>query len=57
MAHTEKTRARYGAVIVVIAPAVLGAGLVYHPHIWVLLDEGAVAVAVASDSRGGGWPT
>jgi len=50
MAHIEKSTARYGAVIVAIAPAVMGAGLIYHPGIPMLLDEEAVAVAITSDT-------
>ena len=50
MAQTDETTARYGALIVAIAPAVMAAGLVYHPYITVLFQEGAVAAAVASDT-------
>lgn len=49
MAQTERTTARYGAAIVAIAPAVMGAGLIYHPQIRILLDEEAVAAAITSD--------
>jgi hypothetical protein len=48
--QNETTRARWGAAIVIIAPVVLLAGLVYHPFIAVLPDAAAVAVALAADT-------
>lgn len=36
--------------MVAIAPTVLAVGLAYHPYLQVLLDEGAVAGAVAADT-------
>jgi hypothetical protein len=51
MAPTETTSARFRAAIVAIAPAVLLAGLVSHPHIGMgPPDPAAVAVAVVSDT-------
>lgn len=44
------TRARFRAAIVAIAPAVLLAGFVYHPHIPYIPDPAAVAAAVTSDT-------
>ena len=44
------TRARFGAAIVAIAPAVLLAGLVSHPYIATLPDEAAVAAAATADT-------
>ena len=44
------TRARFGAAIVALAPAVLLVGLVSHPYIGTLPDEAAVAEAVAADT-------
>jgi hypothetical protein len=44
------TRARFGAAIVAIAPAVMLAGLFAHPYIATLPDEEAVAEAVAADT-------
>ena len=43
------TRARFGASIVAIAPAVLLFAFVYHPYIANLTDKAAVAAALASD--------
>ncbi len=44
------TRARSGAAIVALAPAVMLAGLFAHPYIATLPDEAAVAEAVAADT-------
>lgn len=44
------TRARFRSAIVAIAPGVLLAALVYHPHIPDLADKAAVAGALASDA-------
>lgn len=44
------TIARSRAAIVVIAPAVLLAGFLYHPHFAVLSDTAAIAAAVAADT-------
>lgn len=45
------TRAWWGAAIVALAPAVLLAGFVYHPHLHgVLPNSAAVAEAVAADT-------
>lgn len=44
------TRARFGAAIVVIAPAVLLAGFAYHPYVANGTDEAALAAAAASDT-------
>jgi hypothetical protein len=44
------TRARFGAAIVALAPAVMLAGLFAHPYIATLPDEAAVAEAVAADT-------
>jgi hypothetical protein len=49
VAHNETNRARLGAAIVAIAPAVLLAGLVSHPYIAILPDDAAVARAVSAD--------
>jgi hypothetical protein len=43
-------RTRFGMAIVVVAPAVLLAGLAYHPYISPPTDEAAVAAAAASDT-------
>jgi hypothetical protein len=43
------TRARFGASIVALAPAVILAGLFAHPYIATLPDEAAIAEAVAAD--------
>ncbi len=43
------TRARFGAAIVALAPAVMLAGLFAHPYIATLPDEAAIAEAVAAD--------
>lgn len=43
------TRARFEAAIVAIAPTVLLAAFVYHPHIRFIPDAAAVASAAASD--------
>jgi len=48
MSATIQTR--FGAAIVAIAPAVLLAGLVYHPYIPFVPDPAAVAAAAASDT-------
>jgi hypothetical protein len=47
---SSATRAQFRAAIVAIAPAVLLAALVYHPHIPDLTDKAAVAAALASDT-------
>jgi hypothetical protein len=47
---SQATRARFGAAIVAIAPAVMLAGLFAHPYIATLPDEAAVAEAVAADT-------
>ena len=44
------TRARLGAAIVALAPAVMLAGLFAHPYIATLPDEAAFAEAVAADT-------
>ena len=44
------TRARFGAAIVALAPAVMLAGLFAHPYIATLPDEAAIAEAVAADT-------
>ncbi len=44
------TRARFGASIVALAPAVMLAGLFAHPYIATLPDEAAIAEAVAADT-------
>jgi hypothetical protein len=44
------TRARFRAAIVAIAPAVLLAGLFYHPYISPPTDEAAIAAAATSDT-------
>ena len=44
------TRARFGASIVALAPAVMLVGLFAHPYIATLPDEAAVAEAVAADT-------
>jgi hypothetical protein len=44
------TRARFGAFIVALAPAVMLAGLFAHPYIATLPDEAAVAAAVTADT-------
>jgi len=44
------TRARLGAAIVALAPAVMLAGLFAHPYIATLPDEAGVAEAVAADT-------
>ena len=44
-------RTRFGMAIVVVAPAVLLAGLAYHPYISPPTDEAAVAAAAASDAQ------
>jgi hypothetical protein len=50
MSHpiSATTRARFGAAIVALAPAVLLAAFVYHPYIADLTDKVAVAAALAS---------
>jgi hypothetical protein len=47
---SQATRARFGAAIVAIAPAVMLAGLVSHPYIVTLPDEVAVAEAATADT-------
>ena len=49
------TRARFGASIVAIAPAVLLFAFVYHPYIANLTDKAAVAAALASDTTRWGF--
>jgi hypothetical protein len=44
------TRARFGASIVALAPAVMLAGLFAHPYIATLPDEATIAEAVAADT-------
>lgn len=44
------TKARLGATMVAIAPAVMLAGFVYHPYIPFVPDPAAVAAAAASDT-------
>ncbi len=46
---SQATRARFGAAIVALAPAVMLAGLFAHPYIATLPDEAAIAEAVAAD--------
>lgn len=48
MTETDTTRIRYGAAMVVVAPAVLATGLFFHPFIAVP-DEAAIAAAVTAD--------
>ena len=48
MSATRK--ARLGAAIVAVAPAILLAGFVYHPYLSPPTDEAAIAAAVASDT-------
>lgn len=45
---SQATRARFGAALVAIAPAVLLAGIVSHPYIADLTDKAAVAAALAA---------
>lgn len=48
---SETAKARWGAAIVAIAPAVMAAGFVYHPHLsGTLPNNTAVAEAVAADT-------
>ena len=49
------TRARFGAPIVALAPAVLLFAFVYHPYIANLTDKAAVAAALASDTTRWGF--
>jgi hypothetical protein len=44
------TRARFGASIVALAPAVMLAGLFAHPYIATLPDEAAVAASATADT-------
>jgi hypothetical protein len=44
------TRARFGASIVALAPAVMLVGLFAHPYIAILPDEAAIAKAVPADT-------
>lgn len=44
------TRARFRAAIVLIAPAALLAGFIYHPYVTIGTDEAALADAAASDT-------
>ena len=47
---SARTKARFRAAIVAIAPAVLVAGFVYHPYIAPPTDPAAIATAAASDT-------
>lgn len=47
---SQATRARSGAAIVALAPAVMLVGLFAHPYIATLPDEAGVAEAVAEDT-------
>jgi hypothetical protein len=47
---SQATRARFGASIVALAPAVMLAGLFAHPYIATLPDEAAVAAAATADT-------
>jgi hypothetical protein len=47
---SQATKARFGAAIVALAPAVMLAGLLAHPYIATLPDEAAIAEAVAADT-------
>src|SRR5918997_1402107 len=47
---SQATRARFGATIVALAPAVMLAGPVSHPYIATLPDAAAVAEAVPADT-------
>ena len=47
---SQATRARFGAAIVALAPAVMLAGLFAHPYIATLPDEAAIAEAVTTDT-------
>jgi hypothetical protein len=47
---SKATRARSGAAIVALAPAVMLAGLFAHPYIATLPDEATIAEAVAADT-------
>ncbi len=47
---SQATRARFGAAIIALAPAVMLAGLFAHPYIATLPDEAGVAEAVAADT-------
>ena len=47
---SQATRARFGAAIVALAPAVMLVGLFAHPYIAILPDEAAIAEAVAADT-------
>jgi hypothetical protein len=47
---SQTTRARSGAAIVAIAPAVMLVGLFAHPYIATLPDEAAIAEAVPADT-------
>lgn len=44
------TRARFRTAVVVIAPAVLLAGVLYHPYVAKPTDEAALGAAIASDT-------
>ncbi|MGH3133078.1 MAG: hypothetical protein ACRDNY_04955 [Gaiellaceae bacterium] len=44
------TRTRLGAAIVAVAPAVLLAGVLYHPYLSGFFDSGELAAAVESDT-------
>jgi hypothetical protein len=51
MTQTETTKARFGAAIVAVAPAVLLIGFVSHPYIGMgPPDEAVIAAAVASET-------
>ena len=47
---SQATRARFGATIVALAPAMMLAGLFAHPYIATLPDEAAIAEAVPADT-------
>jgi hypothetical protein len=47
---SQARRARFGAAIVALAPAVMLVGLFAHPYIATLPDEAGVAEAVAADT-------
>jgi hypothetical protein len=47
---SQATRARFGASIVALAPAVMLAGLFAHPYIATLPDEAAVAETATADT-------
>jgi len=47
---SQATRARFGAAIVALAPAVMLVGLFAHPYIETLPDAAAVAEAATADT-------